>query len=150
MKCNNHSLKMQTVASRRPAGLRVRVGEGGAQWRKWFIVWYLCCIMGSSGELLGTDWLNAGLDGCLVCSRLCPRCFCHCCPRLKRLAHHEKQLSENRQRGCAHTHMKGRQAWFNISWQCIRGHGETRKYQNPRREKTQAAEMCLKGIQERY
>lgn len=130
MKCNNRSFKMQTAASRRPAGHQgcVRGEEKGGDWedwRKWFMVWYLSCIMGSSWELLGlhcSEWLP-GLDGCLARSRSAQAASATaaCCPRLKSLAYHEKRLSENRERGCAHTHIKRKVTWFNIVWQSIQG-----------------------------
>lgn len=47
--------------------------------------------------------LTAWLDGCLARSAQAASATAACCPRLKSLGYHEKQLSENRERD-AHIH----------------------------------------------
>lgn len=63
----------------------------------------------SWGSTAVTDCLAGWLDDCLAHSdsAQAASATAACCPRLKSFDYHEKQLSENRERGCAHTHIKG-------------------------------------------
>lgn len=55
-----------------------------------------------------TAWMAGWLPGSLTRSDSAQpgSATAACCPRLKSLAYHEKRLSENRERGRAHTHIK--------------------------------------------
>lgn len=64
-------------------------------------------LLGAAGAPL--QRMTAWLDGCLARSHSAQAASATaaCCPRLKSLAYHEKRLSENREWGCAHAHIKG-------------------------------------------